>query len=303
MASKQPEPANRCLVWQNGPSNRDVNRLVACMEQGIAGTPGWKCVRRNANYINSGHGETGFAASLQFGFRDKEHAIAKAMAANGAANIFVELGYLRRANSLDVETAYYQASIGHTCWLPPVPCAMDRFEALGMPLETRRTTRGRPRKSAGSVLLLGQVPGDGQHGLKQQPLADWYANAVATIRANTDRPIVFRPHPKAAALDLCPDADQQQSPTVPLADAFRDAHCAVTYNSTAGTEAMLAGVPVVCAPVSMYAPWAETDLAAVESPAVGDREDYFARLAYAQWTREEMRSGEAFRFLLQFLGV
>ncbi len=307
MASTNPQTApvdSRCLVWQTGPTSRDVNKLAAVMEQGIAATPGWVCVRRNANYINSGHGETGFALSLQFGHRGKERAIARAMAENGAQNLFVELGYLRRANKLDDEAAYYQVGLGRTCWLPPCPCPRDRFEALGMPMETRtarRAGKGSKATPSGHVLILGQVPGDGQHGRSQQALAAWYSAAVATIREHTDRRIVFRPHPKARALGLCPDADEQQDSATPLAEAFRAAHCAVTFNSTAGTEAMLAGVPVVCDPLSMYAPWAETDLTAVEKPAVGDREDYFSRLAYAQWTRDEMRSGLAFAYLLQYL--
>jgi hypothetical protein len=286
---------NRCIVWQNGPATRDTNPLVQAMAEGINATDGWRVIRRNSQYFNASRAETDVDLALFFGFRSRARALVAGHRENGTHVILVELGYLRRATSWVVDGAYYQASVDHLCWLPPMDCPTDRFDGLGLKLKTRRAKKGE------DILILGQVPSDGQHGLPDEALANWYSQAVITLRAHTDRRIVFRPHPRVADLDLCPSADEQQDPATPLADAFKAASACVTYNSTAGTEAMLEAIPVVCSETAMYAPWAETDLAAIEAPHVGDRQQYFVRLAYAQWTLEEMRSGQAFAFLRPFL--
>jgi hypothetical protein len=178
-----------------------------------------------------------------------------------------ELVYLQWAPSLAAEAAYCQAGIDGLCWLPPADCPTDRFESLGLKLLSRRAKKGE------DILILGQVPEDGQHGLPKEAWAVWYAQAVEALRANSERKIVLRPHPRVADLDLCPSADEQQAPSTPLAEASKGAWACVAYNSTAGTEALLGAIPVICSETAMYAPGAETDLAAIGEPHVGARRD------------------------------
>jgi hypothetical protein len=64
---------------------------------------------------------------------------------------------------------------------------------------------------------------------------------------------------------------------------------------------LLAGVPVFCDPRAMYAQLANLDLAALEEPFFPSAEErwaYFARLAWAQWTLDELRTGAPLQFLL-----
>lgn len=287
----------RALIWQDGPLVSDTPPLVESMAAGISLAEGWRCIRRNAGYFNAANHERDVDLAVVCKYRGKWVPIVETHHRHGKPVILLELGYLRRGTTcLKVAPGYFQASLNRLCWLPPDDCPSDRFEALGMPLAPER----KRQKKTGDILILGQVPDDGQHLLDEAALSAWYVAAVEKIRQHTDRKIVFRPHPKIAHRNLCPNADEMQT-GVPLEEALAAAHACVTYNSTAGTEALLAAVPVVCSPAAMYAPWAETDFAAIEKPAVGDREQYFARLAYAQWTHEELRSGDAFRFLLRYL--
>jgi hypothetical protein len=232
---------NRCIIWQNGPATRDTNPMVHAMAEGIDAIDGWRTVRRNGQYFNASTAETNVELALFVGFRSRARALVAGHRENGIHVTLVELGYLRRSTTYRDEAAYYQASIDQLCWLPPVDCPTDRFDALGLKLKARRTKKGE------DILILGHVPSDGQHGLAEQALAAWYAQAVTMLRVHTHRRIIFRPHPRVADLDLCPSADEQQDPTTPLADAFKAARACVTYNSTAGTEAHLGAIPVICA--------------------------------------------------------
>lgn len=66
----------------------------------------------------------------------------------------------------------------------------------------------------------------------------------------------------------------------------------MTYNSTAGVEAILAGAPVWCDEGAHYA--------AVARATRPKRLAYLRRLAWAQWTCDELRDGSAWEFLRQW---
>lgn len=142
----------------------------------------------------------------------------------------------------------------------------------------------RPWRAVGeTVLVLGQVPGDAAlAGL--DPVA-W---AEAMIReAQTRwpaRPVRWRPHPA------------HRAPGRSLAEDLETAWLALTYNSTAGVAAALAGVPVVALDRgSMARPIAARRLE--DAPARPDRLAWAHDLAYCQWTEAEVAGGEAWDHL------
>jgi hypothetical protein len=89
-------------------------------------------------------------------------------------------------------------------------------------------------------------------------------------------------------------------PAVSLADDLREARCVVTWNSSGALLALLMGVPVFYG----FAQWIGRQAARHVSefdagPSLGDRLAMFRRLAWAQWTAEEIRLGAAFDRLLE----
>lgn len=67
-----------------------------------------------------------------------------------------------------------------------------------------------------------------------------------------------------------------------LAEDLEDAWCVLTYNSSAGLEALLAGVPVICDEIAYYGELCETDprqVETVELPSAIDRWELLSRLA------------------------
>ncbi|MCK5746427.1 MAG: hypothetical protein KAH44_09430, partial [Oricola sp.] len=79
-----------------------------------------------------------------------------------------------------------------------------------------------------------------------------------------------------------------------------DVHCIVTINSNIGHEALINGVPVICDPGAPYAELANDCFSeGLFMPDAKLRKKYFSRLAYGQWTLEEIRSGLPQRWLVE----
>ena len=134
-----------------------------------------------------------------------------------------------------------------------------------------------------------------QRGIGSAPMRSpegWGEATAARLQALTGRRVILRPHPKRAA---------QRDEVVPaLAEALRGASCLVTWASHEGTEALIAGVPVVwCAPCGFVRDACGTRLADAHDPPMPDRLPVFERFAWSQWRVGEIESGAAFRWTVR----
>src|SRR5690606_22173500 len=94
------------------------------------------------------------------------------LAAHGINCLTLDLGYFSRATGPDDEFGYNQLGINQLCWVPPVDCPTDRFARLNIQVEDR--VLDLPHR----VLVLGQVPGDTQHGLGPTELKAWLMKEI-----------------------------------------------------------------------------------------------------------------------------
>lgn len=119
----------------------------------------------------------------------------------------------------------------------------------------------------------------------------WLTDTVNTIKLHTDRPIVIRHRaPKRA--------DRVVNDT--LAQALRDAHALVTFNSNAATESILLGVPVFTLAPNAAAPVSSQDLSKIENPVYSDQDLLHAwacSLAYGQFHIDEMKTDFPWKIL------
>jgi hypothetical protein len=230
----------------------------------------------------------------------------------GIPVLILELGYLKRPKSKRVgsrwtpeptEGDYYQVGLNGLCWLPPAgSCPGDRFENL-------KITRRKTRKTKGeTILILGQTVGDAQHNYDLRKMIAWLTRTITTIKTESKREIVWRPHPKqegtitSGPLAKPGGADRVSLPSqASLEKDIQDCHAAVTINSTAGNFALLAGAPVFCEPFAIYKEVANADLTGIDRPHFYDTGDYFNRLAYAQWTKDEIKEGAYLEFMEPYL--
>jgi hypothetical protein len=124
-------------------------------------------------------------------------------------------------------------------------------------------------------------------------LDDWINQTISTIQQHTDRPIVVRQRAPRRI-------DRIQHDT--LAEALKDAHALITFNSNAAVESVLLGVPVFTLAPNAAGPVGLSDLSQIETPAYPDRDKLYAwasSLAYSQFHNSELENGTAIQMLLE----
>ena len=165
----------------------------------------------------------------------------------------------------------------------------DRWEELGVSLSPWRQT-------GKHIVVCGQVPWDAS--VQHTDHVRWCRETIQTLVSITDRAIHFRPHPlQPSAIDVS-DLPVKVSLGVSLQDDLQDAWAVVTFNSNAGVEATLAGVPAFVADEGgMGYAILNKDLQLIEAPCMPDRHQWLCNLAYTQWTLDEIGLGLAMRHL------
>lgn len=201
-----------------------------------------------------------------------EHLVAQYLRAGGEV-LIAENGYIGPGRKLFALAK--RAHNGGGSWREGGP---ERFDSLGVELK--------PWREAGEhILVLGQR-GIGSAGVAQPK--SWLHSTVRRLQAGTKREVRLRRHP-----------GHQGEPY----EALSGAHAAVTWGSGAAIKALAAGIPVfygfggwIGAPAALPLAGAE-----LERPLMDDeaRLAMFRRLAWAQWSVEEVASGEAFAWLLE----
>lgn len=183
-----------------------------------------------------------------------------------------------------------------------------RFAALGIEL------RPYDMPMDGYTLVMGQLLRD--MSVRHIDFKQWVLDVVAELKAERQT-VRFRPHPemkvmtaaRAAKLErLCHDPDREEDARLrewfakidapfkqgSLAVALEGARSVVTFNSTSGVDAAIAGRPVVAADKgSMVREIAGHGIHDLIVPTDAQRQSWANRLAWKQWTQDELVSGAA----------
>lgn len=168
------------------------------------------------------------------------------------------------------------------------------------------------RQRGDHILLLLQR--NGGWSMANYDVQDWALNTIAVLRQYTDRPIVIRAHPgdraagdyldRSSGRCRIPWNRQVRLSTNPaLQQDLVNAWAVVNHNSSGTVAAAIEGYPVfVTDPArSQSRDIANTDLAAIERPQMPDRQAWVQRLAMSHWKFDELRSGQAWRHMRQWV--
>lgn len=222
----------------------------------------------------------------------------------GIPKLILDLGYIRRSNGPRDEDGYNQLGLGGIGWYPRDDnLPGDRLAALRIKIATPIDPDERPN----AVLVLGQKPGDSQHGLAADFLLGWLTERAAAHLA-TGAELIWRAHPGAGNEKLPIRCNDMPPHFHALEQSLAIVRRVVCFNSTAGLEALLAGVPVECHPSAHYARCVTWEQGA-GSRGQGTEIDperlraHLRALSYAQWTIPELASGEALRFMNRSAGL
>jgi hypothetical protein len=119
------------------------------------------------------------------------------------------------------------------------------------------------------------------------------------VAAMPGRGIVYRPKPQDIEFQPIEGSRLSVRPER-IESILNGAHCLVTYTSHCSIDALIAGVPVICLGPNPAEPLAGSSLEQILNPPVPsdqDRNQFFCNLAYCQWSRDELASGEAWAFI------
>lgn len=179
----------------------------------------------------------------------------------------------------------------------------DTLADLPMALGNRVVVEGRlPVRAPRALLLVGQKPNDTAHGMTEGQMLAWAQRTARFAREQYQLPVIYRPHPKASVIPATiPGVDEIADPHAqPLRADLVHAAAVITYNSTAGVEAIDAGVPVLyTAPREMvcYADYAQRLGEPITELPEPFRRAFLMRCGATQWTLDEIAAGLPFHVL------
>jgi hypothetical protein len=170
-----------------------------------------------------------------------------------------------------------------------VPNNLQHNEVIDRPADRlkRLDIKIRPRQNHCSDILI-VAPDEKPCTFYGITLDNWLKTTMDTIKQYTDRPIRMRQRP----------ASRWERKTQKPEEWLNDVHAVVTFNSTAATEAVLAGVPTfIIAPAANAAqPVSNSDLSNIETPWFPDSDQVYkwaCHLAYGQFHTTELADGTA----------
>lgn len=203
------------------------------------------------------------------------HDIAKSFEKAGGQVLVAENGYV--GNDRSARTRYAIAIGGHNGIGTWSIGDGKRWDDLGIKLA--------PWRREGDHVLVCPNRSFGMPGFLMPPT--WAEAVEQRLRCITKRPIRVRPHPG------------NDPARRPLASDLKGAWAVVIWSSSAGIEALIAGIPVFSqAPAwVMSAASSGSNIKDIESPVLPDRLFALRRMAWAQWHIEEIERGTPFQYL------
>lgn len=164
----------------------------------------------------------------------------------------------------------------------------DRWKSLDIELKAWQV-----RGPDAPIMICGQVPWDAN--VQDSEHLKWCLDLMM-FYSECKLNLMFRPHPRMKAINYGVAKPVHDGP---LEDALAKARIMVTFNSTVGTDAVIAGVPTIAMDEGSFA----YDVAGHDSLTMNpsmlcfDRNQWAANLAYCVWNLEELRNGTAWAHL------
>lgn len=168
-----------------------------------------------------------------------------------------------------------------------------RSNALGLLLK--------PWRTAGEYILI-----CGQHDKSLQwqgmpSMSNWLMQTISEVRKHTDRPIIFRPHPRRPLphiekefKNVYRQDPQHVKDTYDDFDmGFDNVWATISYSSNPGIHSIIEGVPAFVSTHSLAYPVGnDIDfLHDIEQPVMPDRTQWLNDYAHTEWTLDEIAQG------------
>lgn len=201
--------------------------------------------------------------------------------------IVLEVGGIQRGNTWKVGLN----GINRDAYFGPTGNDNARARQLGL--------QSQGWKQNGEYILI-----CGQHDKSLQwqnmpPMSKWVMNTIEEIQKYSDRPIVFRPHPRCPL----PEIERQyknvyrQTPCK-IVDTYDDydmlfdnVYATVSWSSNPGVHSVINGVPAFVGPSSLAYDVSAHNLADIENRHFCSRQQWLNDYAWTEFTVEEIAQG------------
>lgn len=175
-----------------------------------------------------------------------------------------------------------------------------RFESFGITVKDWK-------KEGDHILVCTQAKTFGGRGLGLDYYAqpcNWDYDIIKKLKLRTKRKIVFRPHPKGhdVSKTIRKTFDKQIifSENDCLIDDLINAHSVIVYTSNAVTDSVIEGIPChITGPGVFLNECCNKGIDNIETPCYPEREKYLYRMAWNQFSLEEIESGFIFEHILR----
>ena len=177
----------------------------------------------------------------------------------------------------------------------------NRAERFGLELK--------PWRTEGEYILI-----CGQHDKSLQwagmpPMSQWVQKTITEIQQYTNRPIIFRPHPRCPLPHIEHEFKNvlRQDPRKLIGTyddfdmKFDNIWATVSWSSNPGIHSIINGVPAFVGPSSLAWNVANASLEDIENPHMGARQEWLEEYAHTEHTIDEIAQGIPLNHLLNQL--
>jgi hypothetical protein len=159
--------------------------------------------------------------------------------------------------------------------------------------------RLKPWRTDGEYILLCGQHEKSEQWRNQPRMSRWVIETIENIQAYTDRPILFRPHPRCPLPHIEHEFKnvRRQDPikidgTYDDFDmGFDNVYCTVSWTSNPGIHSVIEGVPSYTSPSSLAWDVSIKSLTNLDNPPLHDRQQWLNDYAWTEFTVEEISSG------------
>ena len=167
-----------------------------------------------------------------------------------------------------------------------------------------------PWKENGNYIIIAlQLPGDAS--LRGVNIAKWAADTTEKLRLYTDRQIIVRTpqldrefdKENIVRLTKIDGVALQQGTRDNLLSTLNNAYASVTYTSGFSIDSVISGVPTIAMDTGNFAySLGNNKLSQIENLVrTNDRQQWLNNISYAQWSRGEIKTGDAWQHIFQQL--
>ena len=201
--------------------------------------------------------------------------------------IVLEVGGIKRGTTWKVGLN----GINRDAYFSPSGNSSDRVRLLGLQVK--------PWKYDGEYILIAGQHDKSLQWQSMQPMSQWVIDTIQFIRAQTKRPIIFRPHPRCPlpAIEIeFKDVKRQQPHQIKgtyddFDMQFNNIWATVSWSSNPGVHSIINGVPAFTGPSSLAFDVTEQNLRNIETPLYCDRTQWLNDYAHTEHTIEEISKG------------